>query len=139
MHWFKQMKDIFKDIKEIKPYLSNEEECLKFIAGQKWRDGFVCRKCGHSNYCSGKRPYSRRCTRCKTEESATAHTIFHRCHIPLTEAFKIIHLVCNNPQVSSYEISRELDRRQMTCWKFKKKVMDCLESNGEFSITAGNH
>ena len=111
-----------------------EAECLSFISAQKWADGFICRKCGNTNYCKGKSEWSRRCTRCKHEESATAHTLFHRCHIPITEAFRIAYTVCHDPAVSSYELSRQLERRQMTCWKLKSRLMECLESRGKIDI-----
>ena len=39
-------------------------------------------------------PSSRRCTRCKTEESATAHTIFHNLKFPVNKAFYIAYNVC---------------------------------------------
>jgi hypothetical protein len=112
----------------------SEEDCLKFIAGQKWANGYTCRKCGNTNYCKGKSPFSRRCTRCKHEESATAHTLFHRCHIPITEAFRITYAVCHDPSISSYELSRQLDRRQMTCWKLKSRLMECIENRGRIDI-----
>src|SRR5512138_2863172 len=102
------------DSKKFKSLFSTDEGCLEFIAETKWKEGFICRNCGHTNYCSGRTPYGRRCTRCKKEESATAHTLFHRCHIPITEAFRIAYLVCNDPKVSSYELSRQIDLRQMT-------------------------
>ncbi|HZX63117.1 MAG TPA: transposase [Bacteroidales bacterium] len=111
-----------------------EDACLSFISGQKWADGYTCRKCGNTNYCKGKSPYSRRCTRCKHEESATAHTLFHRCHIPITEAFRIAYTVCHDPGISSYELSRQLERRQMTCWKLKSRLMECLENRGQIDI-----
>ncbi|MDD2964560.1 MAG: transposase [Bacteroidales bacterium] len=110
-----------------------EEACLEHIAGVKWEHGYQCRKCGHDHYCRGKTPYSRRCTKCKHEESATAHTIFHRCKIALPTAFRIAWLVCHQPDVSSYHLSEELNIRQMTCWKFKKKVIDCLSSRDDLS------
>jgi hypothetical protein len=126
---FKQL-----EISELATFFSKEEDCLKFLAEKKWVTGFVCNKCGNTNYCKGKTLYARRCTRCKTEESATAHTIFHRCHIPITEAFRIVYLVCHDPAVSTYELSRLLDLRQMTCWKLKSRLMDCINNRGEFDI-----
>lgn len=114
--------------------LTGEMAILNSLAAYKWKDGFVCRKCGHTNYCSGKKPFSRRCTRCKSEESATAHTIFHHCKIPLTEAIELAKAVCNNPDVSSYEISRVFDRRQMTCWKFKTRITECLENSEKANL-----
>lgn len=110
-------------------YLENEDsEFLQLLANQKWANGFTCRKCGNDNYCKGKRPFSRRCTRCKTEESATAHTLFHRCKIPLNEAFGLAEIICSQPEVSTYEMSRQLEKRQMTCWKFKTKILECLQN-----------
>jgi hypothetical protein len=130
------MNQIFKniDIEEFENLFSTEEKCLMFLDNEKWKNGFTCRKCGHTNYCEGKMPYSRRCTRCKYQESATAHTIFHRCKIPIQEAFKITYLVCSMPQISSHELSRRNDIRQMTCWNLKKKITGCLAKNGELSI-----
>jgi two-component system, sensor histidine kinase LadS len=129
------------DFKQISPLileevLLDEDHCLEFIADEKWRDGFVCKKCGHTNYCAGKKPYSRRCTRCKHEESATAHTIFHGCHLPLTQAFRLAYQVCHNPAVSTYELARQLDTRQMTCWKLKKRMLECIETHGELKIVS---
>ena len=122
------------DIESLAKNFSTTEDCLGFLAGKKWENGFVCKTCGHTNYCRGKTSFSRRCTRCKHEESATAHTIFHRCHIPLTEAFRIVSMVCHNPEVSTYELSRQVELRQMTCWKLKSRLMECIKNRGEVDI-----
>lgn len=106
----------------------SEESILAYLAQEKWKDGWSCRLCGNTNYCKGRSPYSRRCTRCKKEESPTVDSIFHRCRIPLRDALKIAYMVCHAPGISSYELSRRIDLRQMTCWKFKKKITECLES-----------
>jgi hypothetical protein len=117
--------------------LLDESRLLEFIAAEKWKDGFTCRKCGHNNYCKGKKPSSRRCTRCKHEESATSHTIFHGCHLPLTQAFRLAFEVCNDPEISTYELARQLDTRQMTCWKLKKRMMECIEERGKLQLVVG--
>lgn len=101
---------------------SDTEHCLKFLADYKWEDGFICRKCGNTHFCHGKTPHSRRCTRCKKEESARSHTFFHNCKIDLHEAFHIVLKVINNPQISTYALADEFGFRQMTCWRMKKLV-----------------
>jgi hypothetical protein len=130
------MKHTFQnlDTAKFKSLFPDDDSCLKYLANLKWSGGFVCRKCGHANYCKGKTKYARRCTRCKQEESVTAHTIFHRCIIPLKEAFEIAFQVCNSPDISTYELAKKMARRQMTCWKFKKRVMDCIESKGALTL-----
>jgi len=112
---------------ELEEMFRDDEKCLKFLAEAKWKEGFICRKCGNTNYCRGKTPYSRRCTRCKTEESAAAGTIFHNCKFPLHKAFFIAWNVCRGrEEVSTYEFARKLSLRQMTCWNFKTKIKQAL-------------
>ncbi len=134
------MKKLFAKIDPLKfkNEFASDEQCLSFLSEMKWSKGFVCRKCGNTNYCSGKKPYSRRCTKCKSEESATAHTVFHACKFPLPSAFELMYNVCHKPDISSYELSRLLKTRQMTCWKFKKKLMECLEKNDGLLLDDGH-
>jgi len=121
---------IFKE--EISPDFAKQlfddsEKVLKFIADVKWESGFVCRKCGHTNFCDGKTPFSRRCTRCKKEESAAANTIFHNIKFPINKAFYIAYNVCVlGNDLSSYNYSDQLGLNQMTCWKFRKRIQNCM-------------
>lgn len=106
---------------------ATEESCLQFLEQVKWKDGFVCPKCGHTNYCKGSTSHSRRCTRCKKEISPTANTLFHHCKIPLSVAFKMAYLTCKFPDISSYTMNRVFNIRRMTCYHFQRKVRSCLE------------
>lgn len=110
---------------------NDQEKVLRFLAEIKWENGFECRKCGNTNYCEGKTAGSRRCTRCKTDESATAHTLFHNCKFPMNKAFYIAYTLCVEGRViSSYELANDLQLNQMTCWKFRKRIQDCLLRHG---------
>jgi hypothetical protein len=106
----------------------SDEKCYEFLAELKWSEGFVCRKCGNTNHCPGKTPYSRRCTKCKIEESSTTGTIFHNCKFPVSKAFYIAYNVCKGEEdISTYEFARRLSLRQMTCWNFKTKIQQALQ------------
>jgi hypothetical protein len=124
------MGSIFKnelDSQRLRELFSNDEKCYEFLAELKWSNGFACRKCGNTNYCQGKTPHSRRCTKCKTEESSTSGTIFHNCKFPVSKAFYIAYNVCKNKEeISTYEFARRLSLRQMTCWNFKSKIQHAL-------------
>ena len=112
----------------------SDEKCLEFLAELKWNNGFECRKCGNTNHCPGKTAHSRRCTKCKTEESATTGTIFHNCKFPVSKAFYIAYNVCKGKEdVSTYEYARRLSLRQMTCWNFKTKIKRALEEMDHLS------
>jgi hypothetical protein len=123
---------LFKE--DISPGLAQElilsdVKVMEFVASIKWANGFTCRKCGHDNYCEGKSHASRRCTRCKKEESAAAHTLFHNVKFPLNKAFYIAYQVCiKGNDISSYNYSETLGINQMTCWKFRKRINKCVES-----------
>jgi len=126
---------LFKE--DISPDIANElfessEKVLKFVADIKWKEGFTCRSCGNMNYCEGKTPSSRRCTRCKKEESAAAHTIFHNIKFPINKAFYIAYNVCVlGNDFSSYNYADQLELNQMTCWKFRKRIQDCIIGLGK--------
>ncbi len=112
----------------LKELFQDDEKCLEFLAEVKWEKGFICRKCGNHNYCPGRTPYSRRCTKCKTEESAAAGTIFHNCKFPIHKAFYIAYNVCKGiEELSTYEYARRLSLRQMTCWKFRTKINNAIQ------------
>lgn len=117
---------------KLQELFNSNDKCLEFLANLKWSEGYVCKKCGHTNYCSGKTPFSRRCTKCKTEESATSGTVFHNCRFDIKKAFYIAFNVCKgNSDISSYEFARRLSLRQMTCWSFKDKIKKAIELSGE--------
>ena len=120
--------------KQLDLLFSSEDECYRFLAGVKWEKGFICRKCGNTNYCPGKTPHSRRCTKCKKEESAAADTIFHNCKFPVNKAFYIAYNVCKGKEdLSSYELARRLTLRQMTCWNFQTRIRNFLKQMDSLS------
>ena len=109
--------------------ISSDVKVMEFVASIKWANGFTCRKCGHDNYCEGKSHASRRCTRCKKEESAAANTLFHNVKFPLNKAFYIAYQVCiEGNDISSNNYSELLGINQMTCWKFRKRIRQCVEN-----------
>jgi hypothetical protein len=131
------MRPIFKKeltSEQLEGLFQSDEKCFEFLADLKWGNGFVCRKCGNKNYCPGKTPYSRRCTKCKTEESAAAGTIFHNCKFPVSKAFYIAYSVCKGKEdISTYEFARRLSLRQMTCWNFKTKIKHAVQDMNSLS------
>jgi hypothetical protein len=133
------MSAIFKaelDDKKLEELINSEDKCYEFLADLKWSNGFTCRKCGNSNYCSGKTPHSRRCTKCKTEESSAAGTIFHNCKFPISKAFYIAYSVCKGKEdISTYEFARRLSLRQMTCWNFKTKIRNAIKQMDSLTDT----
>jgi hypothetical protein len=126
---------------QLEEMFHSDEKCFEFLANLKWANGFTCKKCGNNNSCPGKEPFSRRCTKCKSKETATNGTIFHGVKFPISKAFYIAYNVCKGAKdISSYEFGRRLSLRQMTCWNFKTKIehalveMDSLSAKERSSI-----
>jgi hypothetical protein len=81
--------DMKKDIK----HTANELEWLKFISACKWENGYRCVKCGNMQSFDGRAPFSKKCTICKYEESATANTPFHGLKISIIQALEILNQI----------------------------------------------
>lgn len=111
------------------------ESCYRHLAELKWADGYSCPICSNNKYCKGIRKYDRQCTRCSHLESPTAGTLFHKMKFSILKAYWIVYYVSTNKKgVSSTELSRKLQLRQKTCWLFKQKVMQAMESSNRHPL-----
>ena len=123
----------FKGVNSIKFYntFSTDEDCCRYLADIKWSvTGFLCKKCGHLKYYKGVKPFSRRCVKCKYDESPTAGTMFDKCKFPLHLAFHIAFKISTKKKgMSSLELSQEFELRQKTCWEFKWKIQQAMQSS----------
>lgn len=135
-------RDIFRGVNSIKFYnrFKTDEDCLKYLSEIKWCDGFVCKRCGHTHYCKGKSAYSRRCTKCKHDESPTAGTMFDKVKFPLLIAFHIAFKISTKKKgMSSIELAEEFEIRQKTCWEFKWKIQQAMKSSHNYPLTGIVH
>ncbi|GAB2955088.1 hypothetical protein GCM10027048_20920 [Hymenobacter coalescens] len=115
------------DFGEFSQIYPDKDACLRYLAEQKWATGYHCRKCGHNNYCEGREPYSRRCTRCRYVESATAYTLLQKCKFSIVKAFYAVFLLhTHKGQYSAQELSHLLELRRATCWAFSQKVQEAM-------------
>ena len=114
----------------------NDDDCYKYLSSIKWPDEtFCCKKCGNIKYCKGKKPYSRRCIKCRYDESPTSGTMFDKCKFSLLLAFHIAFKVSTKKKgMSSLELSKEFELRQMTSWEFKWKIQQAMQSSKKYPL-----
>ena len=113
-----------------KQFQSNAD-CLSYLVDIKCKDGVKCKKCSSKGFWKGKCSSNVRCKQCGYEESPTAGTLFHKIKFPLLKAFHICYRVSVSKKgMSSWQLSRELGLRQMTCWAFKRKIQAAMASRG---------
>ena len=107
----------------------DDESCLQYLAAAKWRLGYVCRKCGGGSYGKGYTRFARRCKNCGYDESATAHTMFHKCKFGIQKAFLVVFRIGSRKKgVSSTELSVEIAVNQKTAWLFRRKTQQAMKS-----------
>lgn len=105
-----------------------DKNVLRFIADLKWQDGYVCKKCGSTEWSEGTQYHARKCNQCKYEESVTANTLFHGVKFPLTKALYIsLTTVINRDSITVKQIASEIDLREATVWAFRKKTLDKID------------
>ena len=112
-------------------------KCHDALVAMRWPDGFACPKCDgrkHS-YCEPKRLFQ--CTACRVQTSVRAGTIFHKSRTPLTKWFLAMHLLtASKNDISSLELSRQLDVKWDTAWLIKQKLMDVmLQRNSIYKLS----
>lgn len=123
------------NILEFAKQFDTKDNCLSYLSSFKWRKGFVCSRCKNESWSKTGFEHIRRCNKCKHKESATAGTLFHKCKIDLPKAFMIVFLVSTGKKgMSSTELSRKLSLRQKTCYYFKRKVMQAMQSSGHIKL-----
>jgi hypothetical protein len=114
----------------------SDDDCHKYLSDIKWEYGYVCRKCGHIKYYNGVKPYSRRCMKCKYDESPTAGTMFDKVKFSLHIAFHIVFKISTKIKgMSSEELSNEFGLRQKTIWEFKWKIQQAMRSSRKYPLT----
>jgi transposase-like protein len=112
-----------------------EKDCIKYLFEIKWQDEVICRKCQHTGWSKTVNPFTMKCNRCKHKESVTADTLFHKCKFSLRKAFMIVYLMSSGKKgISSFELSRQLNLRQKTCWLFQQKVRVAMGSSLQYPL-----
>ena len=126
----KTVKGISRRAFELK--FGSNDQCLSYLAEQKWGKGFLCKQCGHEQAYKGKKHYHKRCKKCGREESATAHTLFHKVKFDLYKAFGMLYdVLLSKKGANSMWLSERYEVSQNTAWLFRRKLQSYLKSSGK--------
>ena len=127
---------------EFYKYFQTDEDCYRYLSDIKWSEDkpYRCKKCGNVKYGKGKKPYSRKCSRCDYDESPTADTMFDKVKFSLVLAFHICFKISTKKKgMSSLELSEEFGLRQMTVWQFKWKIQQAMASSQRHKLEGTVH
>jgi len=95
----------------------DEAKCRRYIEHLRWPRGAECPRCESTKvYRLENRPLLL-CASCEHQFSATAGTIFHDTHLPLTKWFLATMLLCESKKgMSACQIQRSLGVSYKTAW-----------------------
>src|SRR5215471_16109647 len=119
-------------IQQFNKFFQNEDDCKQYLFDFKWREGYRCRKCNSTKSCKGRTAFHVRCKTCGYDESATAHTLFHKIKIPLLKAFGMsFRITVRKKGMSTTELAKEFAVNQKSSWLFKRKSQEAMKSSGK--------
>lgn len=117
-------------LKEFQNRFNSKEACYTYLCDQKWNTGYRCRKCSCTEFVQGKKTLWRRCKECFYDESPTSQTLFHQLKFDIDIAFYLCYrILVDKKGVSSLQLQRETGIRQKTCWYFKRKIQQGMQSS----------
>ncbi len=71
------------DLSEFDRFFPDEEACVRYLHSLRWREGFVCPKCGHAGKVWHPQGGCLLCSSCRSRTSVTAGTVFAGTRKPL--------------------------------------------------------
>jgi transposase-like protein len=120
-----------RSVGELRSWFGTDAACLDYLAWLRWRDGFVCDKCGHGE---GWQLSDGRieCAACSRRTSVTAGTIFDRTRTPLTVWFAACwEFTTAKDGVSALNLQRTLEiGSYQTAWAMLHRLRSVLVRPG---------
>lgn len=125
---------IGQNLVEFTERFKTDLDCKGYLAEIKWEDGYVCRKCKHTN-ATVRKDQSRCCTRCKTIESPTANTVFHKVKFGIRKAFMIaFEVTASTKGMSDSQLAKRYGISRPTAWLFTKKLRVAMKSTAQIAM-----
>jgi transposase-like protein len=114
-------------ILEHRKQFGTEEQCNLHLCNEKWKNGYNCKRCNHSEYGKGRLTYDRRCQNCGYNESPTSGTMFHSTKLSLVLLFEIIYRIgVSKKGMSAIAIAREFGVNQKTADRIHFKLQQAM-------------
>jgi hypothetical protein len=115
--------DYPRTYQEFRAWFPDEDACVEYLGRLRWPDGFACPACGgRESWRTAGRLWM--CVRCGLKTSATAGTVFHRSHSPLSSWFAAVWFVTSQKNgVSALGLQRVLGFGSYeTAWAWLHKL-----------------
>lgn len=119
-----------------------EEHALAHLMKVRWPHGVRCVECDHdkcwlveSTNKSNKPRRLFQCAKCKLQFSATAGTLFHDSHLPLTKWFAAIALMGEAKKgISAAQLGRHIGMTYKTAWYVCHRIREAMQEPSNSKI-----
>lgn len=119
---------------------ATDDACLDYLESLRWPNGVACIECGslkvsritREKKSKNKRNRLYQCLEkeCGHQFSATAGTIFHDSHLPLTKWFFAIALICEAKKgLSACQMQRHLGVNYRTAWHLCHRIREAMNQD----------
>jgi transposase-like protein len=123
-----------KNLLEFAEHFNSDLECKEYLANFKWKESFICTRCGHGR-CQKRKDHSRTCNICSHTESATANTLFHKVKFGLRKAFFIcFEMSTSTKGLSAKYLSERYGITERTARLFMHKVREAMKSSEKYPM-----
>jgi transposase-like protein len=130
---------------DVQKTFKSDDECMEHLANLRWPDGVRCVTCGSAEVKQYVSPTKKQPNRkiyqclestCKEQFTATAGTIFHDTHLPLTKWFVALSIIVDaKKSISAKQLQRHLDVGYKTAWYLAHRIRKAMEETGSPLLT----
>jgi len=130
---------------EIHETFKTDDDCLEYLAKLRWPDGVRCVTCGTKEvrqYSSltkkqpSRKIYQCQEPTCKQQFTATAGTIFHDTHMPLTKWFLALSIIVDAKKgVAAKQLQRHLKCSYKAAWYLGHRIRKAMEETDGSLLT----
>ena len=123
---------------EFRTRFSTEDICRAELFRLRFPNGFVCPKCGCTEYYPVRGRNTFQCRACRRQTSVTAGTVMHRTHLPLTAWFWAIYLCATDKRgISAVQLSRTLNICYESAWYLLHRIRCAMAQRDENYALSG--
>ena len=122
---------------EFRARFSTENACRAELFRLRFPNGFVCPKCGCTEYYPVRGRSTFQCRACRRQTSVTAETVMHRTHLPLTVWFWAIYLCATDKRgISAVQLSRTLGICYESAWYLLHRIRAAMgKRDGKYELS----
>jgi len=123
---------------EFEKSFGTEEKCEAYLMQKRWKDGFTCPNCQHSNYYYIQTRMLFECKSCEKQTSLTAGTLLHKTKLSLKTWFWAMFLVAHDKRGrSALSLSVVLELNYRTAFRLLRKIREAMKERDSKYLLSG--